>query len=156
MVKYTGEWVHEWLDNLDFPLPSLEDYVRFDDATVRVAFANASRFPRNALSVYMRSLCEFSPSVFAAVSSVEGGDDVAITDTGPLAGIPSIVVAGDEDCLTPEFHDPGSRNLLAGRPRHGRSRLGATWLRSHDSDRDRVRRDSRPRIEYADGVLMAR
>jgi pimeloyl-ACP methyl ester carboxylesterase len=103
VVPQTRAWVREWLESLVFPLPSLESYVRFDEATVRGVFANASRFPHNALNVYMRSLCELSPSVFAAVGSVEGGADIDVADMGPLAEIPSIVVAGEEDCLTPEF-----------------------------------------------------
>lgn len=88
--------------------------IRFDEAQVRALFANADRFPLQALDHYRRSLCDFSPSIFNAVAGKRGGPEFRIPDPSRLRGVPSLVIAGDQDCLVLEEVSRALADFLGG------------------------------------------
>lgn len=93
---------------------------KLDEQTVSRIFANSDRFPRDFIAEYRRSLCNTSPAV---VNAFRGGDDhsLLINSVERLASCPAIVLAGDQDDLTPPTQTKevadflGADYVLAGR-----------------------------------------
>ena len=80
------------------PLPA-DKAITFDEDAMRRFFCNASRFPKDSIDQYRRSLCSMSPGVFNAAASANGSRDLVIDDFANIASIPKLVVAGDNDQL---------------------------------------------------------
>jgi pimeloyl-ACP methyl ester carboxylesterase len=74
--------------------------VKLDDQMISRIFANADRFPHEFLVDYRRSLCDTSPAVANAIVG-RGDHSLVINSVERLTSCPTIVLAGDQDDLTP-------------------------------------------------------
>jgi pimeloyl-ACP methyl ester carboxylesterase len=62
-------------------------------------FTNADRFPRHALQSYSRCLWDDSPTVTNASGDLDHSGVLVIVDVDKLTGLPSLVLAAEQDTL---------------------------------------------------------
>jgi pimeloyl-ACP methyl ester carboxylesterase len=74
--------------------------VELDDQLVSRIFTNSDRFPRDFIVDYRRSLCHVSPAVANAIAGC-GDHSLVIDRVERLTSCPTIVLAGEQDDLTP-------------------------------------------------------
>jgi alpha-beta hydrolase superfamily lysophospholipase len=63
-------------------------------------FTRAPRFPHDATVDYLKTICDYSPSVQNALGDLDRSGSLVINDASQVAAVPSLVLAGDDDQLT--------------------------------------------------------
>ena len=94
-----------------------------DEPLVSAIFANARRFPRDAMAAYLRSLWEISPAIPNARGNIDRSDDLVIDDVEKVTRIASVALSGEDDTVTP----PGLVREVADFLGAEYVRLGADW-----------------------------
>jgi pimeloyl-ACP methyl ester carboxylesterase len=74
--------------------------LNLDDQLVSRIFTNSDRFPSDFVVDYRRSLCHVSPAVANAIVG-RGDHSLVIDNVETLTSCPTIVLAGEQDNLTP-------------------------------------------------------
>lgn len=91
--------------------PPATQVFKLDGRIVSRIFANSDRFPRDFFADYLRSLCYISPAVANAVLG-RGDHSLVINSVERLTSCPTIVLAGDQDDLTPPAQTKQVADLL--------------------------------------------
>lgn len=85
--------------------------LRLDENQIFRVFTNSDRFPRDFAREYRRSLCGTSPAVVNAVLGQDNGS-LTIRSVRNLNACPAIVLAGDQDVLTPASATAAAADFL--------------------------------------------
>jgi pimeloyl-ACP methyl ester carboxylesterase len=89
----------------DRPLVMSADYIaRY--------FTNSDRFPHEALDNYLRSTWDLSPTLTNASANLDHSGVLVVDDIEKLTGLPSLVVASEQDALTPPSRTIAMANFL--------------------------------------------
>lgn len=99
-------------ESLGCPVMMPEDRpVTVDEAFIARFWANAPRFPRQALAQYARSIVPESARLFNERFNI-GGRGLAIRDPAALARMPMLIVTGDHDPRHPRHVDEATARYL--------------------------------------------
>jgi pimeloyl-ACP methyl ester carboxylesterase len=99
-------------ESLGCPVMMPEDRpVRVDEAFIRTFWANAPRFPTDALAQYVRAIVPESARLFNERFNI-GGRGLTIRDTAALARTPMLVVTGDHDPRHPRQVDEATARYV--------------------------------------------
>jgi pimeloyl-ACP methyl ester carboxylesterase len=85
----------------DRPLAPVDSPLSLTEEAAANFFTKAPRFPQGAIKAYLRSICDYSPSVQNALGDLDRSGSLIIEDLTRLSAVPSLVLAGDDDQLTP-------------------------------------------------------